>query len=376
VRVVESIELFYQEGSSDKVYNAAIVEDGSGYTVEVEWGRRGANLSTGTKAKQVTLEKAKKAYDKVVREKTSKGYEAITGDVAPAEIAPPIGEGSGSKSGKGGRRKLGQKAQLLESIEEEDVDAHIADPDLVGQQKLDGMRVLAHAGEGVSLTNRNGEITEGDAAVEKAIQKLGVQAILDGELVTGEGGRNFWIFDLLEVDGDDLRGLGYLERYDRLRELVARPGLLRVVPTARTAEEKRRLYDRLKEERAEGMVFKRGAAPYTEGRSSAQVKCKFVKSADVFLLENAGNAYRMAVFDGRSIRDVGKVFAGTTNTSRKQIDEALAAGERPVVEVRYLYATDAQILYQPVFQRFRTDKSEQECSLEQLVGTCRDVIAI
>jgi bifunctional non-homologous end joining protein LigD len=67
------------------------------------------------------------------------------------------------------------------------------------------------------------------------------------------------------------------------------------------------------------------------------------------------------------------VFAGTTNESRAELDERLGAGERPVAEVRYLYATDDEQLYQPVFVRLRDDKPATECSRGQLEKTRRDV---
>jgi hypothetical protein len=36
------VELFFQEGTSDKVYEAEVVADGDGtWTVKVAWGRRG-----------------------------------------------------------------------------------------------------------------------------------------------------------------------------------------------------------------------------------------------------------------------------------------------------------------------------------------------
>jgi bifunctional non-homologous end joining protein LigD len=67
------------------------------------------------------------------------------------------------------------------------------------------------------------------------------------------------------------------------------------------------------------------------------------------------------------------VFAGTTNESRAELDERLAAGERPVAEVRYLYATDDEQLFQPVFIRLRDDKPANECLRSQLEKTRRDV---
>ena len=59
--VIKRVELFFQEGNSDKVYNASIVETAPGtYTVAVEWGRRGSALNKGNKAVGVSLEQARK----------------------------------------------------------------------------------------------------------------------------------------------------------------------------------------------------------------------------------------------------------------------------------------------------------------------------
>jgi predicted DNA-binding WGR domain protein len=89
-KVIKAIELFFQEGSSDKIYTATLVEEGGLFSVNVEWGRRNSPLNKGKKAVSVPLAKAEKAFDKVVHEKTSKGYEAVTGAVAPAAVAPAV----------------------------------------------------------------------------------------------------------------------------------------------------------------------------------------------------------------------------------------------------------------------------------------------
>ena len=96
VKVLREIELFFQEGSSDKVYTASIVEDGGAYTVKVAWGRRGSTLNEGAKAVRVALAAAQRKFDALVREKTNKGYQQVTAEVRPAAVAPPVGEGSGS----------------------------------------------------------------------------------------------------------------------------------------------------------------------------------------------------------------------------------------------------------------------------------------
>jgi bifunctional non-homologous end joining protein LigD len=376
--VVRAIQLFFQEGSSDKVYNATLLDEGEGkYSVEVEWGRRGSKLSTGRKANKVSLAAAEKAYDKLVRDKTSKGYEQLTEVVQPQAVAPPEGEGSGSRA-TGVREKIGQAAQLLNPIEPEQVPKLLADDRLIAQQKLDGNRVLVHVGETLRATNRSGQLTTIHASIFAALEWLPHGTVIDGELVPGDEGPVYWLFDVLQVAGEDLRELGYLERWQRL-DAEIEPAVdhpIRILDYAHGHAAKQDLYERLLAANAEGIVFKHKDAPYQPGRPSSggkQLKHKFVKSADVVILENAGNAYRMAVYDGDELREVGKVFSGTTNESRAELDERLAAGERPVAEVRYLYATDDEQLYQPVFIRLRDDKDPIECLRGQLQKTRRDV---
>lgn len=102
-----------------------------------------------------------------------------------------------------------------------------------------------------------------------------------------------------------------------------------------------------------------------------QLKFRFVKSADVFVTANAGNAYPMGAVDGGKVRTSGKLFAGTTHGSRKELDALPAEGERPVAEVRDLYATDDDVLFQPGFAPLRDDRAPEDCLLSQLARTGR-----
>jgi bifunctional non-homologous end joining protein LigD len=379
--LVRSIKLFFQEGTSDKVYHAHLYDEGGGtFTVEVEWGRRGASLNKGKKAVSVPREKAEKAFASLVREKRNKGYEEMTAEVKPAAEAPPEGQGSGSRA-TGVRKRIGIAAQLLNAIEEAQALALLADEHHVAQQKLDGNRVIVHVGEKVFGTNRAGQVTTLHHDIIEGASYLPRGTVLDGEVVTTTDGPTYFLFDVLSIGSSDVRQEGYLARWSRLMDDLE-PGLsgpIRVLECAHTAKEKHSLFERLRASKAEGIVFKHKHAPYTSGRPASggtQLKHKFVKAADVVLVENAGNAYRMVVRDGKKWRDVGKVFAGTTNASRKEIDSRIAAGERLVAEVKYLYATDDDQLFQPVFVRLRDDKEEEACILGQLHRTNRAVHAV
>ena len=374
--IVKTVQLFFQEGSSDKFYHATMVEADDGtFAVDVEWGRRGAPPAKGRKAQQVTRAVADKTFDKLVREKTNKGYEVVTNDVTPAAVAPPQGEGSGTKGGNVSRPKLGPGAQLMNPIDDDDADTFIDDAAWAAQQKLDGNRVLLHVGlERRFGTNRNGQETAVPADVLDGADGLPEGTILDGELIAG----TYHVFDVLRVGTTDVIKRGYHERFTLLADDLE-PGFsgpLQLVALATTTKEKRALHTRLLNAHAEGIVFKKLDAPYTSGRASSggsQRTLKFTKSADVVIVENAGNAYRMVVKDGATWFDVGKVFSGSTNESRTAIDAALSRGERVVAEVRYLYATSSFQLFQPVLSRVRDDKDANECGKDQLVQTNKDV---
>jgi bifunctional non-homologous end joining protein LigD len=372
------VKLFFQEGNSDKVYYAKIVPAGAGvFDVVVQWGRRGSTLQSGKKALKVPLEKAEATVAKLKREKMNKGYEEMTSAVKPAEVAPPMGEGSGSKA-TGVRKRVGRVAQLLSPIDVADVERYLTDDAIYAQQKLDGARVLCHVVDGEVLpTNRNGQKTAMASSVLKGLIHLPDGTVVDGEVMRGEdGGEVYWLFDVLEFAGEDVSGEPYAQRFTRLTDEIE-PGLsepVLVLETATTTKQKRALYERLMSAGAEGIVFKQKKAPWTAGRGTTQVKCKFVAAADVLIVENAGNAYRMQVYEKGTLRDVGNVFSGTTNESRAALDAQLAKGKKVVAEVRYLYATDSMNLFQPVFVRARTDKAEKDCVIDQLKQTNRDVV--
>jgi len=372
VSTVKSIKLFYQEGSSDKVYHASIIKDGAAYTVTCEWGRRGSSLQQGSKAVRVPLAKAEQKFASLVREKTNKGYQEITDTVQPAAVAPPEGEGSGSKV-TGKRAKVGFAAQLTQELEESHLSKFLSNDDIVAQQKVDGNRILVHVNEELVVTNRDGQVSaKADTRAFSGLRYLPHGTIVDGELLGGE----YWLFDVLSFAGDDVRERGYLERYEILDGEIE-PALtddIRVLPVAIGKKAKQKLHDTLRAARAEGLIFKEREAPYKSGRHATQRKFKFLKSADVVILENTGNAYLMAVYDGKKLFEVGNVFAGTTNATRKALDAALARGEKPVCEVQYLYATDNHNLYQPVFMHVRTDKAAKQCLRDQLVQTSKKVI--
>jgi len=75
MNAIARASLYYAEGSSDKEYHAEIIEVAGGNVVNFRYGRRGSSLTVGTKTSApVDFAQTKKIFDKLVEEKTTKGY--------------------------------------------------------------------------------------------------------------------------------------------------------------------------------------------------------------------------------------------------------------------------------------------------------------
>jgi len=89
VKLIEQVTLLFQEGRSDKVYEADLLEVGAGqYVVNFRYGRRGAALKDGTKTPvPVSMAEARKAFDKLVQSKLDTGY--VRAGHPSAGLPPP-----------------------------------------------------------------------------------------------------------------------------------------------------------------------------------------------------------------------------------------------------------------------------------------------
>lgn len=343
------ITLYYREGSSDKVYQAAIEPSGTGFVVHFAYGRRGSTLTTGSKTPTpVSFDQALKVYDKLVREKTSKGY-------TPGEDGTPYQQTERED------RATGILPQLLNPIDEDAAQALLGDPAWWAQEKFDGRRMLIRrSGDTVIGINRQGLAVALPRPIESRAIKLGSQQwIMDGECV-GDG---YYAFDLLESACIDLRPQPYAQRLGTLRGIVGDGNtVVRVVETAVATTAKRTMLARLREQRREGVVFKRSDAAYTPGRPASggdQLKLKFTATASCIVAGTNGGK-RSIKLD--LLKDGHRVGVGSVTIPPRQ--PIPIPGQ--VVEVRYLYAYEGGALYQPVFLAIRDDIDVVACTVGQL----------
>lgn len=346
--VTERVALYYREGSSDKVYQAAIEPAGNQFVVNFAYGRRGTTLTTGTKTSSpVDFATAKKIYTKLVSEKKAKGY-TEGADGTPYQHTE--------------KQVSGILPQLLNPIEEFEVDALVHDDDYCAQEKFDGKHLLIRKqDEDLAGINKKGLVVGLPATVANDLRNLPGSFIPDGESI----GDDYHAFDLLEHNGENLRPLPYQIRLGRLVILLlanSRHPHVRLVETAFTTRQKTELWQRLRIENREGIVFKRLDAPYTPGKPNSggpQLKFKFVATVSAVVAQiNARRSVEISLFKGRSLVSCGNVAIPANH----QIPPVGA-----IVEVRYLYAyRDSLALHQPVYLGPRDDVEAGECLVSQL----------
>ena len=142
-------------------------------------------------------------------------------------------------------------------------------PDWIFERKFDGIRLIAFKeGADVRLYSRN-RLPQNIPALERAIANLPVRdAILDGEVTWSRNGE-YHVFDVMWLDGRDVRTLPLEERRRLLKDLPLRAPLQRVVEISHPAP-----WDLAREEGWEGVIAKRRGSRYEHRRSPHWVKMK------------------------------------------------------------------------------------------------------
>ena len=288
----------------------------------------------------------------------------------------------------------------------------------VHELKLDGYRMQARKeGSKVQMLTRSGlDWTERVRAVAAEVARLAVKNVtLDGEVVvvseTGttnfaelqasfqEGAKNpltYFAFDLLHVEGRNTRGLPLVERKKLLGEILAGADAATLQVSEHLETNGKQMFLKACELHAEGIISKKAAGKYTEGRSGDWVKSKCLHEQEFvvggFTLPSKGGpgigALLLGYYD-----EAGKlIYAGRTGTGfshtlsaqmRKTLEEMTvekAAYLRPsaearrgaiwvrpelVAQVRFATWTADQQLRQAAFLGLREDKKASEVRREE-----------
>ena len=214
----------------------------------------------------------------------------------------------------------------------------------------------ASDGREVRLESRTGrDLTGTYPEVRAAVAAQRARAVLlDGEVVAYDGEQTsfsrlqqrlgvtnpsadhvaaypvvFCVFDLLEVDGEDLTDRPLIERRARL-EASIRPSAALQLSEAWRGDSQRRFAEACRSG-WEGLIAKRADAPYTRGRSKDWLKLKCVWEQEFVIggyTDPAGSrtdfgALLVGYYDDGQLRYAGKVGTGYTAATLRQLGARL-----------------------------------------------------
>ncbi len=296
--------------------------------------------------------------------------------------------------------------------------------------KYDGYRlVAAKSGADPYLRYRNGhDATHLFPEIARTLRNLPVdRVVIDGEvIVPGLDGKpsfnglqqrallsrstdierasiqspaSLFAFDLLEVDGTDLRALPLIERKALLQQLLPTAGPVRYCEHIETIG--KAFYAQVEQMGLEGMMGKRASSRYLGGRSESWLRYRVEHTGDFVIVgyslpkasRKGFGALHLGLYgDGDGDGDVetlhylGRVGTGFSNqlldelggvlesihddAVLDQLDCDLPSGDRHrwvsprvVCEIRFKERTKAGMLRHPVFLSLRTDKEPRHCTL-------------
>jgi bifunctional non-homologous end joining protein LigD len=291
-------------------------------------------------------------------------------------------------------------------------DERFSDPDWIYERKLDGIRCIAvRDGGPVRLLSRN-DLSLDARYPEIATALAGAphaRFAVDGEVVAFEGAQTsfarlaqrghrrvrvyLYVFDLLWLDGCDVRPLPLLARKRLLRSEMAFADGVRLTPYRKEAGEE--LFAEACRKGWEGVIAKRASSPYSDRRSRDWLKFKCEQGQELVVggytapkgSRTELGALLLGHYDGGALRYAGKVGTGFDQATLSDLGARLRALERPdppfadadairergvtwvepelVAQIGFTEWTGAGRLRHPRFLGLREDKAAREVVRER-----------
>lgn len=221
--------------------------------------------------------------------------------------------------------------------------------------KWDGYRAVGSKhGSTVALYSRNStDFLDKYPPVAEAVRSFKHDVIVDGEIVVVDehgtshfewlqnwhrdqhGSLQYYLFDLLWIDGHDIRSMPLAQRKALLKSIMPKNDVLRYSDDVETDGLK--LFKEMQKRGLEGMVAKRGDSPYHEGdRTPDWMKVKTHLRQEVviggYTEPRGGRKYLgsllVGVYDHGDFVYAGHSGGGIPDDQRKQLRDRLAKLER------------------------------------------------
>ncbi|KQO22940.1 DNA ligase [Flavobacterium sp. Leaf82] len=295
---------------------------------------------------------------------------------------------------------------MLATIREKAFD----DSHWVFENKYDGYRAIAVINPAdVQLFSRNKlSFNTNFKPIADELQKIDHIAVLDGEIVvedengkanfqllqnylkTGLGTLKYYVFDLLNLDGNLITDLSLLERKELLKILLNKYGFKNVFFSEHTVEKGLNQFDLSIKSKGEGIIAKKTDSTYISNkRSTDWLKIKISNEEEAIIIgitepkksRKYFGAILLGQYYGKRLQFIGKCGTGFTDSTLKELytslkpyfvnesplnekialkDEIQWVKPKLVCQVKFSEWTNDKHLRHPVYLGLRIDKKPNE----------------
>ncbi len=380
-------------------------------------------LKDGYSTKEDILVEEKSAVSNRTLEEISKGKKTAKKTVKKTrDVVKPREAVASKKTTKTTKKMTFPKgvSPMLTTL----VDKPFDQPGWLYEVKWDGYRALAFINNGkVDLKSRNDKsFNDKFYPVYRELEQWDVNAIVDGEVVVlkadglsdfgslqnwrseADGDLMYFVFDLLWLDGEDLRRKPLSERKKMLRTIIPEDGMIRFSDSFEVKGTE--FYESARRMGLEGIVAKRTDSLYASGqRTNDWLKIKVNQRQEVVIggyTKNAGSskpfsALLVGVFEDGKFVYTGKIGTGFKDLQQREMLRQFApyVTEKPafyttpdynkpsrfnpkpakadvtwlkpklVCEVSFAEMTTDGVMRHPSFEGMRVDKPAKDVELEK-----------
>ncbi|MES2573781.1 MAG: DNA ligase D [Bacteroidota bacterium] len=286
-------------------------------------------------------------------------------------------------------------------------------PDWIFENKYDGYRTVAVInGDEVELWSRNHlSFNTNFESLIPELKKINHTAVLDGEVVvedndgkasfqllqnyikTGKGNLKYYVFDILNLDGNSTLKLTLLERKELLKMLIDKQKLSSVLYSEHTVGDGMKQFEKAIKNQTEGIIAKKAGSNYlVDKRTADWLKIKIVQQEEAIIIgltepKNSRQhfgALLLGQYNGKKLQFIGKCGTGFNDETLKElyntlqpyfttepaVSEKLALRDtiqwvepKLVCQVKFSEWTDDGHLRHPVYLGLRMDKKPAEVLL-------------
>lgn len=279
--------------------------------------------------------------------------------------------------------------------------------------KYDGYRALALMENGnVNLISRNNiSFNKLFSPIVLELKKINLTVILDGEVVvedkkgnsdfqllqnyqnTGKGDLKYYVFDILNLNGEDTKSLTLLERKELLKLLIQKFKLPHIIYSEHISEKGKSFYKIAVKHNLEGIIAKRSTSQYHSGKRSKEwLKIKIIQEEEAIIAGITApkgsrkyfGSLLLGAFKNGKLKYTGNCGTGFSDqtlndlyiklqpyfTENSPFDESIRSRNKVqwikpklICQVKFTEWTNEGIMRHPVYLGLRIDKKTNEIML-------------